>query len=243
MNSAFSSTGACAFVSSVNWEVVLSAVTAATAIVAVWLSLRSLRISRAAFVEDAWQRKVAQARLVWAECGPLAGLSIGSSARPPRFLTEGRYTPVLADSEDDYELGEDSRGQRDSIMAVDATLVLVRLMNNSDEPIGRVQLEVSGTWARYVGQSQSQRPEGAPIGWEVRTQPHEIRGAIHPHSTREWFVFVRNSMMDLDHHARVRVSFTDSAGVRWSRTDTRRPEELSSAGGSHKRKNPRQFSA
>lgn len=198
---------------------------AGAAVVAVFIAGRSYSHTRAAYVDDVWQRKASQARLVWGERGRFCGKKRGAKGHPPPNQTLGVpiSVGVTGDRDDDYEAGEID-GKPQSFLTVDATFFVVKVTNNSDEPIGNVHVSLTGPWRH--GEAGSRRPEGAGPRWTAQSKP-ALFPVIKPKTTAECIVFVRADMTSIDGYAaKVSVRFTDSAGVRWNRTGTRKPEEF-----------------
>jgi hypothetical protein len=199
--------------------VIVAAVGVSVAIVVAIFTISNVLTARRAYVESTFDRKVSQARLVWAELAGHVGKAKGARAgdMAERTLRDllGSGTSWLGDSNDDYEPRVED-GETYSVIARDLTIFGVRITNNSDEPIGRCSILLEG----------SKRLEVAPPGrrsWEHRAGRLVAR-VLPPRTTKSVRIVVPLSYADLTPRStRVVVGFTDSAGHRWMRTDTKTP--------------------
>ena len=162
------------------------------------------------YLHSSWQTKVATARLVWAEGqGPHFAPKAGSRMYPkvngkraiPYPETSGRIS-----APDLFEAAQ----VEDSITPVwkvDGSLSYVQIINNSKEPVSNVELTLR---------------KGARILAE-RQETHDMPRTLPPESTLVMQVMIPREGNHPFRPGRFVLRFTDSAGNRWERIDTRPP--------------------
>ncbi|QYJ03820.1 hypothetical protein KUV85_16060 [Nocardioides panacisoli] len=192
-------------------------IAALTALVVGGYSIVNVNIARRAYQDSVTAREVAQARLVWAQVGGHVGKHAESSPGDmgEKYLGRGR----LFDRQDDYE-GRSENGDTKVVIARELTIFEVKLVNNGNEPIGRCRVTLSGSW-----RTSATRPIEGPPRWE-HTPIELVAKVLPPQSERTIRVAVPIAFDDLNPlKAQVRLSFIDSAGLRWSRSGTLPPKK------------------
>ncbi|KQY54343.1 MULTISPECIES: hypothetical protein [unclassified Nocardioides] len=196
-------------------------VTACIALVAGGYTVLNVHTVRRAYFESTDDRKIAQARLVWAEVGKHVGKQKGAIAGDMGAKWLGTKAKIVGDSAADFE-GQEIDGQRVSVTTRELTIHRVEVINNSAEPIGHVRIELHGMKPLRPASDEATEP-AEPRQWTGRPN-WEIARAIKPGETRVFRVVAPVALRDVGRHKFVTVSFTDSAGQRWTRTDTKPPK-------------------
>ncbi len=204
---------------------VLAWITALAAVAAALNTYRNLRISQRSYQQSLDQGRVAQARQVWANPTGRFGVKAGGSATAAHdrhdLLGVPYGTFVFGDRPDDYTRGVDQDGVVGSIHSAATTYVGVKLHNASDAPIGRLSVKVE--IPRRMWDRSGVRREG-PRWLEGRTRPDDLK-RLGPNSERYAVLKLRGSNTELEPgRTKVTVYFTDSAGLRWSRTGVLAPQ-------------------
>jgi hypothetical protein len=199
-------------------------VTACVAVVVGGYTIVNVRTARRAYVDATFDRKVGQARLVWGKVGlhigKEAGVQVGDMGR--RRLDAGPST-VIGGALDFYEARREN-GLDVSVTTRDLTIFRVRITNNSTEPIGRCTVTLRGS-RPLAFKDGAPVPREGPATWEHRPQEMAAR-VLAPGESVTVRVVVPVAITDVvSRKTHVIIGFTDSAGTRWSRTDTRAPKD------------------
>src|SRR5262245_5475987 len=108
-------------------------VTAIIAGIVGWYTIRNVQIARRAYVDSTYDRKVSQARLVWAEIVGMDGFATDSDITTLAFPPEDAKMSVVGLKRRFYNL----RTDRKAFAAEPLVVFHVKLTNNSNEPVGR----------------------------------------------------------------------------------------------------------
>ncbi len=193
------------------------------AVVVGGFAIYNVTLARRAYVDGAWDRKVAQARLVWTEVGPFVGkskgMAVGDMGR--RLLDDAAV--IIGDAPEFYELREVD-GERGVFVTRDLTIFRVRITNNSNEPVSQCAVSLRGSKPMYLrdGKTVIFKP---PI-WEHHPHGEAVK-VLGPGKTVSLRVVVPVPLEQVGMDGnRVTLTFTDSAGHRWSRTNTGPVQEV-----------------
>jgi hypothetical protein len=188
-------------------------VAALTAVVVGAFTILNVRTARRAYVEGKWDRKVAQARLVWVERhgyyrvtaeGQQVDLGITDMPPPDARITDVRFIE-LRDQPGAKSSTEESQVP---VWTMDILRFFVKITNNSKEPIGEVNVRVH-VFDRILAEGKRGR----------------LFEVIPPEDWRMVEIHLPAGRHDADDF-RLSLTFTDSAGHRWWRMETRPPKEM-----------------
>ena len=184
-----------------------------TAVVVGAFTIFNVRTARRAYVEGKWDRKVAQARLVWverygyfrvAEQGSQVDLGVADMPPPDARITDVQFIE-LRDMPGAQSGIEESQVP---VWTMEILRFFAKVTNNSKEPIGDVNVRVHVV--------DSVLTEGK------RGRLFEV---IPPEDSRMVEIHLPAGRYDAEDF-RLSLTFTDSAGHRWWRMQTRPPREM-----------------
>jgi hypothetical protein len=194
----------------IDWGNAPSWVAATTALVVGTFTILNVRTARRAYVDGKWDKKVHQARLVWAE--RQGRYHLANKGQPVEQDFGGMPTnDVVLTDVGFIELRDDTHvpadGTQIPVWRIDALRFLVKVSNNSSEPIGNVNVSVHVKDTVLI--------EGAR---------GRIFDVIPPETSRMVEVHLAAYRHDAEDF-RLVLTFTDSAGHCWTRTETNPPKE------------------
>jgi hypothetical protein len=188
-------------------------------------TIRGVLIAQSTYRNNGWQAKVAQARLVWSEVGPIVGIYAGGKPGDMgERLLAAPHTKLIGSHPGFYEGRDGESGERYTVATRDLTIFRVRITNNSDQPISRCQVALHGSKPMGIVDGQPQKWESPR--WE--DGPHNMTAKmIRPGQEITIRVLVPMPLAETTlRKTYVTITFTDSAGVRWSRQGALPPKEL-----------------
>lgn len=209
------------WINSWDWGTVSSWVTAGVALTAVLIARNNLKTARASYADDAWQRKVSQARQVWGEVQGSTTRRKGDALRPhpTRELGLENKWPGLVNERLGDVKETTVNDKTIKVLGTDVTYFVICVRNNSDAPIGEISLGIR------ADMSDEMMDRGAPEVWRDWTGMEDSIPVLSP---GDWFirVFLAGDMFDVPSlsYSQPMITFTDAAGVKWTRCGTSAPE-------------------
>ena len=175
-------------------------------LIGAWIGVRN-------YLHSTWQAKVATARLVWADGRGPHFAPIAGSRRYPREDAKGAdlypETSGCISAPDLFE-ARHVGGSLTTVWKVDGSLSYVQVTNNSKEPVSNVELTLRQGSKIVAGR------QGA----------YDMPRILPPDRSRVIQVMIPREGNHPFRPGRFALRFTDSAGNRWERMDSRPPTLL-----------------